>query len=963
MKIEQQIINVIFDADRGSVSVASREATVGEPLGTLPQPARRGYRFVGWYLDGEPVTAETRLTSEEDVRLVARWEKKKRSRKPSMLRRQKAAIVALAVLCLLLVGTLLVVNEVIHIYAVKDEFVLDGQVQSETYYVRRRGGTYALYDRAGNPMEQNSDGYYIVASGNQYKLDAETGECELYAVVDTEGSELLAFQDRIMIFPQIKQDNVYSIEVDSSEHAPYRFYRDASGTVRIEGMEEAPISYNKELFASLCVSCGYPLTSRRLNTTGADSTVPRLENGEVDYDAFGLVERYDENGEVTYRPTVYTITRAKYAEDGTCLPDESTRYTVRIGDRTLPGGGYYAQLEGRDSIYILGYTLQDTVLQPIEALVTPQVFYPLSINTFLRAEGFLLGTVDLSQISDPDNLKIEPLVAFSYLDMQARTNSMYTSKPFLVQTKLMEGYDLDDTNVSTMLDLISTMEFVSCRKLGLTPEAMNEYGFNTDAFCMVFDSPVLDDKGKITGYVENTVLISKKTPDGTYYMASFLYDMIVEVDQHYLSFLEWELSDWYMPNLYTHSIYTLTDIKFNVLGKEYSLRLDNSYSYMFYESSTGTMSRIDPTTGSLSTDASGALVYTDAAGARHNVKAFDLTKGDYYFKIIDLEDGKNTVTYERFRNYRFTVDRNGSQTLTIVRDDKSEVDYTLTYQNGSTQKRAKAYSLIYRDADGDEYAVLGKYNTDASTSKVVTDYYQLPYWKETATKDANGNTVYKWTRVTLTNQSTALLFRDEGNRLYEIDLRTDNLRIFCDQYTGGKVDPHLLDYTVIHTYTTDKGLEKTEVISALDNFRQFYNNLVTYTIEGDVDEETFIANMGMTPDEYIKTHDPDATITYHVGDYAANANLFTQPMTEDETSPETRYWTENNERDVIIRFYRYSERKSMVTIEVATYDEQGNPVFDPEKTVGRFYVLTDFLEALTDDLDTLLAGKRIEERY
>ena len=88
MKIEQQIINVIFDADRGSVSVASREATVGEPLGTLPQPARRGYRFVGWYLDGEAVTAETRLTSEEDVRLVARWEKKKRSRKPSMLRRQ-----------------------------------------------------------------------------------------------------------------------------------------------------------------------------------------------------------------------------------------------------------------------------------------------------------------------------------------------------------------------------------------------------------------------------------------------------------------------------------------------------------------------------------------------------------------------------------------------------------------------------------------------------------------------------------------------------------------------------------------------------------------------------------------------------------------------------------------------------------------------------------------------------------
>ena len=81
------IINLIFDANRGAVSQLSREGTVGEPFGQLPIPTRRGYIFVGWYHGEAPVTPDTVIETDEDIRLVARWEKaapapdKKRSSK------------------------------------------------------------------------------------------------------------------------------------------------------------------------------------------------------------------------------------------------------------------------------------------------------------------------------------------------------------------------------------------------------------------------------------------------------------------------------------------------------------------------------------------------------------------------------------------------------------------------------------------------------------------------------------------------------------------------------------------------------------------------------------------------------------------------------------------------------------------------------------------------------------------
>lgn len=63
-----------FDANKGTVSEASREASCGDEIGTLPVPNRDYYTFDGWYTaetDGEKVTEKTAFDT--DMTIYAHW--------------------------------------------------------------------------------------------------------------------------------------------------------------------------------------------------------------------------------------------------------------------------------------------------------------------------------------------------------------------------------------------------------------------------------------------------------------------------------------------------------------------------------------------------------------------------------------------------------------------------------------------------------------------------------------------------------------------------------------------------------------------------------------------------------------------------------------------------------------------------------------------------------------------------
>ena len=976
MRNETVIVNVIFDAARGDVSINSREATVGMPLGTLPRPTRAGYSFEGWYLDGLPVTEDTVLTAEEDIRLVARWARKKGNKTNSMLKKQKVAVTVLSIVAVVLALTLVFVHQLVSIYGMVDTYYDENGVEyTEKYYIRKKDGEYAMFDRRGNKLEQNSEGYYLANSGNQYSVDPETGAYELYAVVDYDsaGGEVLGFSDRIMLFPQITQSNMQSIKV-TNEHGTYEFYRDENGTVKIKGFEDSIMSYDQTLFASLCVSCGYTLSMQKLDLSPENANAPRLEDGSIDYSAYGLADLYDGEGTLTYTPARYVITGKHLKDvngDGKIGATEfvTAEYTVKVGDAILSKGGYYIQFEkgvltadgysselgARAGVYIVSADIASTVLQPVEAMVTPMIVSPTNVNTYPMVNNFILGTLSFDgSLENIEDIEIDPIVAFTYQDLESRMNSIYSSRPYICQTELMKGYEIDSDNASGALGLIHEMQFVACRKLGLTKEALREYGLDGEVYYLYYESPVLDENNSIAGYIENTVIIGEKTENGTYYAASFLTDMIVEIDQYYLAFLQWEVNDWYDNTIFQQNIAHITDMTFQVGDKKYEFTLDNSASYMYYEASDGTMKVIDLSKGTLKRNSDGSATYIDQNGTSHKVQSFDFNKGDFYIRIFGPQE---TVAYEPFQKFLITSDRNG---LTVLRvysnvgaENETYHDYALTETVDDKVKQVLSYRVIYRDANGDEFDVIGTYT--GSDSKTYKDYLRLTYWQELYNETEKK---YYWDRSEPVAGS--LILRDSAGKEYSISLGSNNLDVFCEQYNGKNGSK--LDYTIVHTYTTDSGTEKTETISAVDNFRKLYSLFMYYSIEGDANPKEFEKNLGMSIKEYIAKGDDvcQAIFTYHVKDQSKIMNLDTGLSKAEDKAPEIKVCTEANEMDVVIRLYRYSERKSLITIEVIEkYDENGNPISDPTNVEGSFYVLSSYADLIVEAAERLVNEERV----
>ena len=807
MKIEQTVVNIIFDAGKGSVTTASREGVCGEPFGNLPRPVRPGYAFAGWYLGEELVSAETVLNSETDVRLVARWEKKKGDRAGgSMLRRQRAAALVLAVVILALAVGVVFANNLVQIYSLKDTyFDEDGNEQTVTYLIKKNkeDGLYGLYNKQGTRMEQapdngfnhytDSDGvqflvYETDVSGNQYRINTATGAYELYAVVDTENEEVLGgtvVSTRVMMYPRIKQSEVYSIEV-TNEKGSYKFYRKTVAntaanattpytsqvTVSVNG-EDANAVYDPETYALLCVTCGYSLSMNKLDLS--DPAAPRLADGSIDYSVYGLQTYKDDGGNVDYTrsPAVFTITKAQFAADGSCSASD-TSYTVEVGDALVSGGGYYVRLQGREAVYIVNPDVASTVLCPVEALVKPMVVYPMSVSTYVMVFGFTFSKIDSLKVENPDDVVRHPITEFNFVDLSERENTIYTATPYWIpedsETKIMQGYQIDNDSVSAVMYNLYSMEFLACKKIAPKGSDLDACGLSENVWelAYLYDPEIAS--GGSENYIVNHILISRKTYDEelgaeVYYIYSSLYDMIVAVDPYYASFVEWEQSHWY---------------------DQYLFRQNLSYT-----------------------------------------------------RYLTIEAGD--------RRFDFTM-------------DNSKSDLSQTFD-------------------------------------------------------------------------------------------TSAIKIYCEQFNGKS--GHLLDYEIEDVQTTDTGTTKVKTVTALDNFRRLYTQLLMYSIEGDVNEAEFKKSVGKTPAELIASDVNDDLCTARIA-YRVQDNAATQSTAKDADG--NPIYTKDNGYDAVIRFYEYgSGRKMFLTIEVVDqYDADGNPIYDATKAQGNFYALTSPLNQLLGYADDLL---------
>ena len=812
----------------------------------------------------------------------------------SSFKKQKIAAIVLAAVVVLLVATLILVHYGISVYPLEDRWTVNGETFTETYYIRKKDGAYALYNKDGKLMEINAlesqnkqaatDTPYVIyiaeTSGNQYLIDTSTGAAEPYASVDYGGGEELGFNNRVLMYPMISEKDVYSIKVDN-QYGGYEFYRGSDGEFVLKGFEESTAAHSADALATLCSACGYTITMQRLDMNG---DVARLPSGEVDYEAYGLGDS----------AAVFTITKANIQNNTYSASDVS--YTVKVGNRTHPGTGYYMQLEGRDTIYVGDASVESTVLSAVEALMSPVLIHEMNTSNYVLVKNFMFGRVDgnLSDLGADETIQdmYPPIVAFSFSSLDDRLSTIETVSPYVYPPDFttMDGYALNSNNVSGMLLQLFQLNASSCLRLGLNAETLAEFGLDKNVYYLTFDSPATDSNGN-TYYLPNTLFISQKTERGTYYIASTVCDMIVEVDQSALGFLEWKPSDWYMQYFFQYNIAHVSSLNIQIGDQNYAFSLENLYSYAFYEDSTGTMKRINLKNGASLKMSNGVIYYSDSTVQNKPVTLFDLQKGDFYIRL----DAKGTTAspiYGPYYKYLITQDRNGDMEMKLVEllEDGTEKSYT--YDLGNKNDPRYSYRMVYRSESGEEFDVAGSYKNGSSDNRIAA-YYQMAYWVE----DSDGN----WTRRQTPNLATNLMLRDAAGKIYQIPVASTNLIVSCEQYTEGKNTPNALDYTTTYTYKTDTGLIETDVITGADNFRKLFGKFTVFSLEDVIDRDTFQKDYGTTPEEYVKANAPYATFTYTVRDMADNMNLISYLEDNDGTSKkpiaDEKLWHNANEKE------------------------------------------------------------------
>lgn len=572
-----------------------------------------------------------------DLTLVAKWNKipskSAAGKKASSLKKQKRAIAALIVLAVILGAALGVVSFIVDIYQYEDldgvEYTIkkskgvyglykDGElcsVTDEGYYITTLGTLLSIDPKTG-----------------EHKIYA------VVDTSGVEDSVRVGTNARVLMFKRLTYDQTSTKDASTvikridvyNQHGEIHVVRDGNNYFSVEGHDTAVL--NTELFAQLASACGYTIATQRLENP------VRLPDGSIDYSEYGLApetrvekdengnDKLDENGSpVTYDyvPTHYTVT--------TMVPDAKSgldKYNVTIGDATVSGGGYYARYADRDTVYVLqALYLEPTTLQPVETLVTPMLVTPMAVNDYFQVTnftyrsdvdyrgfyrdlvleliGFDIDTVEpnedgsfsdevvakideasklLAEMSDEEFSKqyekhfgnnSRVVTSFSFLDMDLRQDTLYSSIPYQMSSEYMKGYLPNSDNIGSVLQSLSTMVFDKVTVLSPDEDDLEKYGLDEPAHDFSFIHTNTEGQE-----FNNHFVVSEKTEDGFYYAYSELFDMIVRVPESQMPYLEWEEIEWYDREYFQVNIAHILSLKMEGKGMDAPIlfELDNSLS-------------------------------------------------------------------------------------------------------------------------------------------------------------------------------------------------------------------------------------------------------------------------------------------------------------------------------------------------------------------------------------------------
>ncbi len=512
----------------------------------------------------------------------------------TLLARRTRAIIIFALVFVLLLSAYLVINHFIR-------FVPFTDVDGTEYRVVLKAGKYGLYDLDGNKLEAEDEySYFVTDAGTLVDVDADTGRTKIVAMVDTEYGEANDTRNNLLIFPKLSKKEISSVEVFNT-HGKFSFARydlvknrpDNSGDFVIES---APlVSYDQELFAELYVTAGYTICKNKIEDPIKDA------NGA--YSEYGLVaeKRIDyEGNEYDYEPAYYIITDTS-----------GNKHKLLIGDRMVTGEGYYVQYVEmteageslRDAVYVLDVSIENSLLQPVEAYVTPQIVYQMSMSDYLDVEKF-----EIFRYEDGKDTP-EHVVGFTFIPLEERQGSITANKPFIFEHARLSGFAPHVDNISDTMYNFYYTEFAGVYKLAPEAEDFVEVGLGkiietdgedgkastefefTPKYIVSYYYDVLDGSGKKASTIKQVVFLSEANEAGNYYAYSFVYDgtdkekegellyvydMISEINGYCFDFVTWPQTKWINSNYIDYNIAFVKELDIKTKDYEASFTLDNS---------------------------------------------------------------------------------------------------------------------------------------------------------------------------------------------------------------------------------------------------------------------------------------------------------------------------------------------------------------------------------------------------
>ena len=536
-----------------------------------------------------------------------------RVKKRSMLKRQRLAIIVLSAVMVLLVASVFAVNYLIGIYVYPDADGTD-------YHIKKVDGEYALCYKNGDILDRSPDGYYITDLGTEIQIDPDTGAYSVVYRVDLDGTEALSYGTYVLMFKQLTYDAastndasriIKSIEVHNSYNS-YSFVRETNNYFNFtaEGYDQK-IPYNTQSFAQLAVSCGYTVTSVRLENPIL------LSDGKIDYAEYGLADERrtrtetDENGnevevEYDYTPAWYVITTMS-----------GDVHKVYIGDLTVTGDGYYAKYEGRDKIYVLSSGgFKDLMLGRIEKFISPQIVTASKQNDYFDVRDFRIfdsinhdgiiadftsdienGSLDI----DFDNLEAEinkhygnyleknshTICHVTYENTIMRQGTLYAYAPYKSHIEKADGYQINSDTIDEALYALYDTSFTEVVKFNPSKEDLDAYGLYRPMYMILFYHRTTDSEGNNVE-VENQIYVSEKNADGVFFAYSPGFNMIVGVNESSFGFLEYEELSWYENSYIRADISFIEEITIESPDVSVSFRIDDSVTkYMSYSERYG----------------------------------------------------------------------------------------------------------------------------------------------------------------------------------------------------------------------------------------------------------------------------------------------------------------------------------------------------------------------------------------